>query len=117
MRSTAPIIAAFLAAAPALGQGTEGARALAGLEDVASSVCGHGAATVDPGGLVTGLEGVIGDAMGLRNGDSIIGTIYASDPEAGARMWAATLAGSAAGCATLVRMLSVPAAETIVGLN
>ena len=116
MRFTA-LLAALLAAVPAHAQTSTGALALAGLEDVAAAICGHRAPTVDPSGLAAGLDGAIGDAMGLRNTDSIVGLIYANDPEGGARMWASTLSGSAAGCNTLVQMLSVPASTTIAGLN
>lgn len=106
------LLATLLAAAPAAAQTSRGAAALAGLEDAATSFCGHHAETVDAAGLATALEGPVGDAMGLTNGDSIIGIIAANDPEAGARMWASTIAGNG-GCTTLIRMLSQPGSATI----
>lgn len=106
------LLASLLAALPASAQTSRGSAALAGLEDVARNICGHSAATVDPSGLAAGLEGPIGDAMGLTNSDSIIGIIAADDPEGGARMWASTTAGNG-GCATVIRMLSQPGSATI----
>lgn len=99
----------------ALGSGpasADGTAAVAGLEDVARSVCGHTARTADPTGLATALDGVVGDAMGLRDGSTIIGMIYGNDPEGGARMWASTTTANG-GCPTLIRMLSQPATATI----
>lgn len=103
----------FLAVAPSAARAETGQLALAGLEEVARANCGHSAATLDPAGLSAALDGVVGDAMGLRDTDTIIGMIYAGDPRSGARMWASTLSGKPGGCNTLVRMLSQPAADTI----
>lgn len=106
------LLAALLEAVPVAAQTSRGAAALTGLEDVAANFCGHRVETVDPQGLAAALEGPVGDAIGLTNGDSIIGNIAANDPEAGARMWASTTAGNG-GCATVIRILSQPAAATL----
>ncbi|MEJ6390224.1 hypothetical protein [Gymnodinialimonas ulvae] len=110
MRFALPIsLAALLIAGPALA---DGRLAITGLEEVAAASCGHTAATLDPDGLAAALDAAGGEAMGLRNADTIIGIIYESDPPGGARMWASTTAGRG-GCTTLIRILSQPAEATL----
>ncbi|MEX3017672.1 hypothetical protein [Gymnodinialimonas hymeniacidonis] len=95
----------LLAASPAFA---DGALALAGLQEIARSPCAYRDEPVDPQGLAAALDGVIGDVMGLRDSDTIIGMIYDGDPQAGARMWASNLALTHQGCETLVHILSSP---------
>ncbi|WP_224816328.1 hypothetical protein [Hasllibacter sp. MH4015] len=108
-RSVSIAFAALIAASPVFADGAE---AVAGLEEVARATCGHSATTMDPQGLAAALDGVVGDAMGFRNAESIIGMIYDGDPRAGARMWASTTTARG-GCPTLIRILSQPAEATI----
>lgn len=115
MRKT--LLLASLLAAPAMAQTGHGPASLAGLESIARQICNHRQATVDPTGMAAALEGALGDAMGLRNTDSIIGLIHDGDPEQGAAMWANTMASRTGGCDLLIRMLSVPATTTLAELG
>jgi hypothetical protein len=109
-------LAALLAAAPALAQ-SDGARAAVdGLENVAREICNHRSDAVDPAGLAAAIDGPLGDAMGLRDGDTIIGMIYVDNPEGGAQMWASTMAGRNGGCALLIDMLSLPVDQVLADL-
>lgn len=111
------LLASLLAATPLSAHSSDGALALAGIEGTARDLCGYTTPTADPSGLTTALDSPLGDAMGLRNSDSIIGIIAANDPQAGAQMWASTTANGNGGCGLLTRILSRPSAETIAELN
>jgi len=105
-------------AAPAVAQSDDfGVKALSGFERITRDLCGYNGEIADSEGLAAAFEGRLGEAMGLFNTDSIIGTIAANDPDAGAQMWASTMEGRNGGCDLLIGILTKPAAETLETLN
>ena len=112
------IAALAICAAPAAAQPDDfGTKALAGFERVTRDICGFNGEIADPEGLIAAFEGQLGEAMGLFNTDSIIGSISADDPAAGTQMWASTMEGRNGGCELLIDILEKPAAETLETLN
>lgn len=107
----------LLALTVAGGAHAQGAQALAGLQNIARQLCDWSGSPADPGGLAAAIDGRLGDSMGVRNTESIIGSVYAEDPAAGAQMWASNITRRAGGCARLIGILDRPAAEVLAELG
>lgn len=95
----------------------QGRAAVNGLTNTARQLCDWSGNVADPNGLAAELDGRLGDAIGLRNGNSIIGTVYASDPTAGAQIWASNMASMSGGCDKLTDILDNPAAQALSHLQ
>ena len=111
-RVTLVILAALLAN-PASAQGQQ---AVTGLNNIAQQLCGWTGGVADPSGLAAALDGPLGDVMGFRDSDSLVGSVYASDPRAGAQMWASNGSRRSGGCEQLVAILNRPASQVLADL-
>lgn len=107
----------FLAVTLAGAAHAQGAQALEGLQNIARQLCNWTGNPVDPSGLAAAIDGRLGDTMGVRNTDSIIGSVYATDPAAGAQIWASNMTRRAGGCERLIGILDRPAAEVLAELG